>query len=410
MTATVDAPQPPEAQSRKRGVRKKKEYANPFVGFAWLRIIGAGLVILQHSWALVDPADASVLPAAFHLGEFGMLAFFAMSGFQVQNSWDEDPSWWRFSARRLLRLLPPLAFLLAITAFVIGPMFTTLPAGEYLASGETWAYMIGVIPFLFQHQLPGLFENNPHNFSENPALWTLPMELVGYTLVLVLGVLIALGVSRLLLPVALVALVVTQGVYLSTIGEYGAGGFLFDTPLNFLVKFMVAFVIGMIMCKYADRIKFRASIAWALLAVWLTYNFTLAPQASYAHAGWEQGSITWQLTLVNQLLMAAAGTYGAITLAHHWPKKWDRARNWALGSYGMYLFAGAIQQSYVFIGIQNQWLLFVVSLVTAYLFGVFSWNFIERPSFRLRKYLKAKDLTATNPAPVATPRERAAGG
>jgi len=401
MTATVDNLQPPVEGKRTGGLqKKKKEYANPFIGFAWLRIVGAALVILQHSWSLVDPADASILPPVFHLGEFGMLAFFAMSGFQVQNSWDEDPSWWRYTGRRLLRLLPPLAFLLALTAFVIGPIFTTLPVGEYLTNPATWTYMFGTIPFLFQHQLPGLFENNPHNFSENPALWTLPMELVGYAGVLVIGVLIVWGVSRLLMPLVLVALLGLQAYYLFTIGEYGAGGFFFDTPLNFLTKFMVAFVAGMIFCKFRDRIKLLPSVAWALLAAWLLFNFTLAPEAAYATAGWEPSSGDNSLILINQYLMAAAATYGAVTLAHYLPKRWERGRNWALGSYGMYLFAGAIQQSYVFMGLDNQWLLLVASLVTAYLFGVFSWHFIERPTFKLRKYLRAKDMSKPAPKPV----------
>jgi peptidoglycan/LPS O-acetylase OafA/YrhL len=76
---------------------------------------------------------------------------------------------------------------------------------------------------LIQWKLPGTFETNPNSYSVNQSLWTLPMEFVGYVIVLVVGILIAFSLSRLVLVLLPVALMVQEGFLLATVGEYGAG-------------------------------------------------------------------------------------------------------------------------------------------------------------------------------------------
>lgn len=393
MTTTQDAP----AAGRRAGGRLGKIYADPHIGFAWLRLLGAMVVIFDHSAALTHPEDPSFLPASWPLGDFAILAFFAMSGYQIHDSWERDPSWWRFSARRVLRIVPPLAVVLAFTAFVIGPLFTTLSTGDYFGNGQTWAYLYGVIPFLQEAKLPGVFDSNPHNYSVNPSLWTLPMEVIGYGIVLVLGVAIAVGLSRWVLPLLLAGLLFQQGYFFATVGEYGAGGYLGNMPLAFIVKFMIAFVAGVVIHTFRHKIPLRPRYALALFGAWLVVHIVFLPDASASTPGWTDqggGPPFWQLTL-DKWLLALAAAYGAIVLAHHWPKRLENGARWVYGSYGLYIWGAPWQQAFVAMGITTDWVILAMTLPLAYTLGLLSWHFVEMPTQKWRRYLRAKQLPMT---------------
>jgi peptidoglycan/LPS O-acetylase OafA/YrhL len=347
-----------------------KQHADPNLGFAWLRMAGAITVVIDHSSPLVHPERLTVFPAAWQVspGYIALMGFFAMSGFQIQDSWLRDPSWWRFSARRLLRILPPLVFVLLVTVFVIGPLFTTWSAGDYWSSLQTWRYLVGnTVLFLLQHILPGVFFNNPYPWSVNGAIWTLPMEVVGYALVLIVGVVIALGVSRWVLFPLFAALVVTDGFMQATFGYTGHAGSFLQVPIGSMVAFMVPFALGVILRTFRDRIPFLPLPAIALFVAWLALH----------------------QTPLDRYLLAAMASYGAIVLAHHWPKRLEGSDRWVIGSYGLYIWAFPVQQMIIAGGVRNQWVLMACAVPAAYLCGLLSWRFIEEPTQRLRRFLRA---------------------
>jgi peptidoglycan/LPS O-acetylase OafA/YrhL len=353
-----------------------KPHADPNVGFAWLRMAGAITVVVDHSSPLVHPERLTVFPAAWNVspGYIALMAFFAMSGFQIQDSWQRDPSWWRFSARRVLRIWPPLIFVVLVSVFVIGPLFTTWSAGDYWSSLQTWRYLVGnTVMFLLQHILPGVFFDNPYPWSVNGAIWTLPMELVGYVIVLLAGLVVALGVSRLVLFPLLAGVWVADGFSQATFGNQGAGGALLNIPLGPMLSFMVPFVLGMIMRSYRGRIPFRPLPAILLFGAWLALHSTP----------------------LDRYLLALMASYGAIVIAHHWPVRLTAGR-WVVGSYGTYIWGFPVQQMIIAAGVRDQWVLMAVAVPAAYLCGVLSWTFIEAPTQRLRKY-----LPTPKPAPAA---------
>lgn len=346
-----------------------KQHADPNLGFAWLRMSGAITVVIDHSSPLVHPERLTVFPAAWHVspGYIALMGFFAMSGFQIQDSWLRDPSWWRFSARRLLRILPPLVFVLLVTVFVIGPLFTTWSAGDYWSSLQTWRYLVGnTVLFLLQHILPGVFFDNPYPWSVNGAIWTLPMEVVGYALVLIVGVVIALGVSRLVLFPLFAALVVTDGFMQATFGYTGHAGSFLQVPIGSMVAFMVPFALGVILRTFRDRIPFLPLPAIVLFVAWLALH----------------------QTPLDRYLLAAMASYGAIVLAHRWPKRLEGSDRWVIGSYGLYIWAFPVQQMIIAGGVRNQWVLMACAVPAAYLCGLLSWSFIEEPTQRLRRFLR----------------------
>lgn len=346
-----------------------KTHANPHLGFGWLRTIGALLIVVDHCWALLTP-QSSIFPRSWHVapGYLALMALFAMSGYQVQHSWTRDPSWWRFAAKRLLRILPPLAFVSAMTALVIGPLVTTWPVGAYFAHLQTWRYLVGnSLVLLLQHRLPGVFDNNPFPYSANGSLWTLPMELIGYGVVLLMGLLVAWGASRLVLLLPLAGLVWMDTYYGATFGSDGRSGSVLDIPIGSTASYLVPFVLGMVLHAYRERIPFRPWVAGALFVVWLPLFETP----------------------VSRYLLPVAVAYGSVTLARNWPKRLEGAGAWVFGSYGISIWGFVLQQLIVMAGVREPLWLLVFSVPAAYAAGQLSWRFLEEPSLRLRRFLSS---------------------
>jgi len=380
-----------ETQSTGRSFTKES-YARSHVGFAWLRVSCGLIVIFSHSFWLLDPMHPPLL-LGVGVGEYALLAVFAMSGYQILDSWERDPSWWRFSARRLLRILPPLAVVLTITVFVIGPLFTTLSLGAYFGAGLTWHYLSNVIPFWLQGPLPGTFADNPHHESVNPSLWTLPMELLGYGCILVLGLAIAFGLHKLLFPLLLAGLLVTQGVYDATLGAFDSGGQIGVTPMVFLVKFLIAFTAGAVLHAYRHKISLRPLYAVVLAATWLLIHVVFMSDSAGIPGPAASGDDSiFRLVTLDKWLMTLALSYGVIVLGTHWPKRLESGAKWVYGSYGLYLWGAPLQQTFIALGITNGWVLLIVSAPAAYLFGQLSWRLVETPTQKWRRYLKARQL------------------
>lgn len=368
---------------------QRRVYATPESGFAWLRLIGAATVVFTHSFPLIKPDQITGLPSDWDLslGYFALMGFFAMSGYQISDSWRRDPSWWRYVLKRVLRIWPPLLVVVMFTAFVIGPLVTVLDQPDYWSNVHTWGYTVhNAMLYPLQHQLPGVFVDNPYPWSVNGSLWTLPMEATGYVIVLVVGVVGALTRARVLLFPVLVSLMVLNGMFQATIEYQGNAGAFLSVPIGSMVAFLVPFALGMVLYAYRDREPFKPSVAVLLLIAYLIVHF--APPI-------EEGA--------RYLLPLAAG-YGAITWAHHWPGRLGNHDRWVYCSYGMYVWGMPMQQLYVLAGISNPYLLFVLAAPTSYLCGLLSWRLIERPTQRLRAYLRpprpgrADSIHRTSPA------------
>ncbi|SFP88813.1 Peptidoglycan/LPS O-acetylase OafA/YrhL, contains acyltransferase and SGNH-hydrolase domains [Amycolatopsis arida] len=363
-------------------------YANPNLGFAWLRLAAAFLVILNHSAGLAWYRGATIFPGAWQVspGELALAVVFAMSGYQISASWRRDPSWWRFWARRLLRLLPPLFVVTVATVLVVGPLYTSWTQVDYWTHPQTWRYLVGTsLILLLQHRLPGVFETNPYPYSVNGAIWTLPLEVVGYSLVFVLGLLAMLKVSRsIVLPIVVVGLIVINLVLDSTESVRS----ILSVPTESAAYFMMPFSLGMLLYEFRDRIPLRWSLAAALMFAWLLLR--AEPMGHY--------------------LLALAAAYGAVTVAHRWPKRWERSWEWVAGSYGTYLWGFLIQQVLAEAGVRDPWVLTALAIPLAYGMGLLSWNLVEKPTQRWRRYLRTPRRKPTNTEREAGPGERVKAG
>jgi peptidoglycan/LPS O-acetylase OafA/YrhL len=154
-------------------------------GLDALRLLAALMVMWGHAFALRGDG----VGYGFHAERVGVGIFFLISGCLVTESWMRDPHVLRFAARRALRIMPALAVVVTLTVFVLGPLVTSLPTGDFLRDPRTWAYLRWAVLIPGSFQLPGIFPHNPGEGVANGSLWTLPLEALCYALVVAAGLL-----------------------------------------------------------------------------------------------------------------------------------------------------------------------------------------------------------------------------
>ncbi|SFT70895.1 Peptidoglycan/LPS O-acetylase OafA/YrhL, contains acyltransferase and SGNH-hydrolase domains [Actinopolyspora lacussalsi subsp. righensis] len=357
-----------------------ERFAQPDHGFAWLRMIGALVVVYGHSYPLVSGND--MFPPEWPVQpDHGLLmGFFAMSGFQITGSWVNDPHPARFAAKRVLRLWPPMLTVSLFVVLVLGPLVTVLPSADYFAARETWGYVVGNTGMLtLRHQLPGVFVNNPWEGQVNGSLWTLPMELIAYAglwLLLLVGA--ARHRNRWLTVLVLMVLVVVDRRMAHAPGPDSAGSLL-SVPVEPLLSFLVAFAIGVVLRLYP------------------------VPRSPLAAAAGLLALVTMPMSEATAFWMTIAVSYAVIVFGYHWPARARVPGVWVNGSYGVYVWAFPIQQTLVLLGIGNQWVLLALAAPIAYVVGTVSWKFVEEPTMRLRHYIAPRRVPSAAPADTDAP-------
>ena len=112
--------------------------------FDAMRLVAALCVVISHSFPLSYGA-AGVQPLFLlshgqtDLGTLSVYVFFVLSGFLITGSFERQPPH-QFVLARGLRLLPGLAVVLFILTFLVGPILTNIPLGEYFYSHKIYYY------------------------------------------------------------------------------------------------------------------------------------------------------------------------------------------------------------------------------------------------------------------------------
>lgn len=163
--------------------------------FTLLRTVAALAVIVSHAFALANGVadDEPFNASGWTPGACAVIVFFAMSGFLIAGSFERRPEFVTFAVARARRIFP--AYLMAlIVVLVLGAAVTTLHVGDYLAHPATWDFAVRHALFdTSRKALPGVFADNPHPWTVNGSLWSLPLEVRCYILLYGLGRLGLLG-------------------------------------------------------------------------------------------------------------------------------------------------------------------------------------------------------------------------
>lgn len=287
--------------------------------------------------------------------------FFCLSGFLVAGSLERCRSMISFVGLRIVRLVPALAVDTLIAAFILGPIFTTLPLHSYFSDPLFPRYFINILGHP-QYLLPGVFAANPFPSVVNDQLWALPYELLCYFALVVLA-LIGVVRSRRLFLLTVCALV-------AAIVLLFASGTLTRPPgANTVTKIVLleTFLLGVAFYLYRDRIRMHFGVfVIALIAAILL----LAHPQDDPVAAFPITYVTVYLGLLNprRIDLLMTGDY----------------------SYGVYLYGFPIQQAVVSLFGPHRWYLALALALTIIApLAAFSWWCVEKPALRLRPYLYA---------------------
>jgi peptidoglycan/LPS O-acetylase OafA/YrhL len=338
--------------------------------FLVLRLVAALLVVLGHSYLIVgggvhvDEPLHRILPRTYsHLA--GVAMFFAISGFLITLSFERKPDLVRFVRARVLRLWPALVVVVALWAFVLGPMLTTLSPAEYFGAGDDHGtayryFWSNISLFRVWPWLPGLFESNPIARYVNGSLWTIPWEATMYVAVALAGVLRLLRFPWLASAV-IVALVVALVVWPIYSSDAAATGKL---PLGY--ELAACFGSGSIACLLRRYVPVSTGVMLLLAVVALAGRDTL---------------LIWPAILYFVFWFAYVPRLPAM------PRELDL-------SYGTYLWAFPVQQTVVQLaGVQSPLGLFAIVTPIVLAIAAASWFLVERPALRLKQRSRRIETT-----------------
>jgi peptidoglycan/LPS O-acetylase OafA/YrhL len=344
--------------------------------FALLRLAAASLVLVSHGFLLTGRDDPALGVGLETLGDLAVTGFFAISGFLVARSWCRDARLGPYVARRALRIVPALWVVVLVSAYGLGPLLTTLPVQDYLASGATHAYVAGNAVFHTTLYLPGVFDGNPHG-SVNGSLWTLPMEVEAYLAVAAIGLLGAFRRPRFV--VGLWALLL-----------------LLDAPLGPGHHPLIARFVSTTLAEHSvDRLAtfFGAALLYVLRDRDLVRGRVLAPLA-----------LLWVAALgtpLEHLAGAVTIPYAVVFLAYRGPAAVRRLAPRTDVSYGIYLYGWPVEQAIRSLAGHGLRPLPMIALAApaTYLLALASWRFVEAPALRLRNRTSA---LRASPQPART--------
>lgn len=329
--------------------------------FDVLRLLGAALVLLSHSFAVTRGADPVTWLNGETLGTVGVSLFFAISGFLVARSWLADPRARAYTARRALRLLPALYVAVLLTALVVGPLYTTRGLGDYLGDAGTYVYVVkNWLLYTVNGHLPGVFDGNLVSGAVNGSLWTIPIEAACYV---ALGILGAAGLlARRLVPAVLfVLLLLAMSPWVPT-SELGNGKAtnLDGGELLTGIRLTGIFFGGALLYLHRERVPLRWDWLAGMVAVFLACSRT-----------------DWVPFLAVLLF-----PYLVLVLAYRTPPEWRKLTRPGDVSYGLYLYAFPVQQALVAslgpdLGPAG---MFALALPITYVLALLSWRLVERPA------------------------------
>ena len=157
--------------------------------FDALRVAAACTVLYDHHHVLSGLPEPQFFNFQHTFGGAAIIVFFVISGYLVTASWYNDPSFVRFSLRRILRIWPALIGVALLTAYGLGAWMTSLPLGRYWTHPSTFDYLWNTLTLRIQYMLPGVFADNPLPHTPNGSLWTIPLEVRCYAVLALAGLL-----------------------------------------------------------------------------------------------------------------------------------------------------------------------------------------------------------------------------
>ena len=345
-------------------------------GFDTLRVFLSVAILCWHSVNISYGVQAALpvlsIPPVNGVIMSLLPIFFALSGFLVMGSALRTMSLPVFLTSRVLRIVPALATEITLSAVLLGGMVTTLSAAKYYTNPGFFKYFGSLIGKI-QYSLPGVFTTNPLSNVVNNSLWTLAPEILCYAYI---ALVIAAGLlgRRTLLSFLIV---------IATAAAFTGDNFVFAAArLGDAARphtLIVAFALGNLLFLWRHSIPFNR---WLFLICLL--------------AGGALASNPSLVTAATPFLAYVTVYLGLLPLPRL--PVLDRGDF----SYGIYLYAMPVQQSFAFAfpRLRHWYFNVAFALPVTIILAMLSWYAVEKPALRLRKTLSGMAATRRGKHPV----------
>lgn len=147
--------------------------------FSFVHMIGALMVVLGHQYVLMGYSAPTILGMDIH--GLGVRIIFVISGFLVTESFMRSKNVREYLFKRMVRIYP-LLVVFVFVSILAGALFTTCSFKDYFLFSKDYLFKNLLMSPKFD--LPGVFSDNIYPVSVNGSLWTLPVELTCYILVI----------------------------------------------------------------------------------------------------------------------------------------------------------------------------------------------------------------------------------
>jgi peptidoglycan/LPS O-acetylase OafA/YrhL len=318
-----------------------------------IRIILASMVILGHTSAINGITSYWIDPIVYffsftYSGAIAVKLFFFISGLVVTNSYLNKKSLVYFIIARGFRILPALFFLLIVTVFVVGPIFTNLSLSNYFLGLNRYEYIWHNMIFKTELTLPGLFTGNLYNHSINGSLWTLRNEVKCYFVLLC--ILYIIGTSR-----RLILNIIIVSIFIDTFFFIGITSRIFGTnPEVYFLPF--SFAYGTFFAINSKNIKINGLIVIISFVIF------------FISIGTNYQELLMIIAFCNLVVFISSMKF-ILKLK----PKYDI-------SYGIYLWGFLVQQIIYFIfGQMYAGLHFILALIISIVMALISFVYIEKP-------------------------------
>ncbi len=341
-------------------------------GFNFVRIFLAYGVLVWHTVSIAENGADRVLQTGLWPFVFAVLPmFFALSGFLVVGSALRLPIK-EYILNRVFRIVPALGVDIAISALIIGPVFTTAALSVYFTDKAFWSYFLNIVGKI-HYTLPGVFEQNPYAGVVNGSLWTVPFEIACYV---VMSTMIVLGIVRSWKWTLSVAIgLAATGITLQLLGLRLGGGLL-DKGISFAflsngAPLVPSFLFGAALYLMKERVPYSGLTALGIV-------IGLIALGLWGNTSFYSNSVFIGLAAFPLAYLVVWIGLTPIPM----PAFFERGDY----SYGIYLYHFPILQAlqYLF-DFPSWWMLTIAGLLPVTLFAIFSWHAIEKPTLKMRK-------------------------
>lgn len=338
--------------------------------FNIIRLFAAILVLFSHSYPL------SGTPGEFFAstwgvetgGGIGVSIFFILSGFLVTRSLTYSGSVRKYIWSRSLRIFPALVIVILLTTFVFGSILSEQTFQQYFSQPATYHYLKNITLFPLHYSLPGVFVGNPMS-NVNGSLWTLPVEVAMYGLLLFVFMTIRLNK----LSISLIFLLLLTGYMIGTVYyqlDWSNQGFnlLPGVSLFNFLKLGMLFFLGSLVYFFRAKIKIKSDYFWMA-----SFGLLLAPYTKtvgFVIFSFSAAYLVMFIAFMNFDLNSYTNKIGDI-------------------SYGMYIYAFPIQQSLVYYSGKSLSVpeLTIYSMLFTSIFAYLSWHIVEKRVVGLKNRL-----------------------